>query len=69
VLNRMHLDEWTAEPVAAILDSLQGHPAITGYTRQAPAPGEKSRRAVTETSPTASPAAPMATWSNEMPGL
>jgi len=44
VLNRMHLDEWTAEPVAAILDSLQGHPAITGYTRQAPAPGEKSRR-------------------------
>lgn len=44
MLNRMHLDEWTAEPVAAILDSLQGHPAITGYTRQAPAPGEKSRR-------------------------
>ena len=44
VLNRMHLDEWPAEPVEAILNSLHGHPEIIGFTRQAPGPGETRRR-------------------------
>lgn len=44
VLNRMHLDEWPAEPVGAILDRLRGHPEITGFTRQVPGPGERRRR-------------------------
>jgi hypothetical protein len=44
VLNRMHLDEWSAEPVEAILNRLRDHPEITGFTRQAPGPGEARRR-------------------------
>lgn len=36
VLNRMHLDEWPADEVAAILGALRGHPEIVGFTRQAP---------------------------------
>jgi hypothetical protein len=44
VLNRMHLDEWPAKPVEALLDQLRGHPEITGFTRQAPGPGETRRR-------------------------
>jgi hypothetical protein len=44
VLNRMHLDEWPAGQVESMLTSLAGHPAITGFSRQAPAPGRVRRR-------------------------
>jgi hypothetical protein len=44
VLNRMHLDEWPAGQVESMLESLRQHPAITGFSRQAPAPGAVRRR-------------------------
>jgi hypothetical protein len=44
VLNRMHLDEWPADQVEAMLTSLRGHPAITGFSRPAPAQGAVPRR-------------------------
>lgn len=44
VLNRMHLDEWPAGRVEAILAGLRGHPSITGFSRSAPGPGERNQR-------------------------
>lgn len=44
VLNRMHLDEWPAGQVESILTSLGSNPAITGFSRQAPAPGAARQR-------------------------
>jgi hypothetical protein len=44
VLNRMHLDEWPAEHVEAILHRLRSRPEIMGFTRRAPGPGETRRR-------------------------
>lgn len=44
VLNRMHLDEWPADQVESMLRSLRNHPAITGFSRQAPALGAVRQR-------------------------
>jgi hypothetical protein len=44
VLNRMHLDEWPAAQVESMLEGLRDHPAITGFSRPAPAPGAQPRR-------------------------
>lgn len=44
VLNRMHLDEWPAGQVESMLTNLSGNPAITGFSRQAPALGASRQR-------------------------
>jgi hypothetical protein len=44
VLNRMHLDEWPAEQVEAILRGLRNHPRIAGFTREASSPGQTGQR-------------------------
>lgn len=46
VLNRMHLDEWPADQVSEVLDSLRGNRDIVGFTREALAAGETPRRGV-----------------------
>src|ERR1700761_8888425 len=44
VLNRMHLDEWPSDEVAAVLTSLKGHPDIVAYSREALPAGVPKRR-------------------------
>jgi hypothetical protein len=44
VLNRMHLDEWPSDRVAAILTSLAGQPGITGFSRATPGINQRSQR-------------------------
>jgi hypothetical protein len=44
VLNRLHLDEWLSDDVAAILEGLQDHRNITCFIRDAPPEGWQKQR-------------------------